>query len=116
MQRLHPKIISLGFAVPPFSYTQAEIFKAFNYPEHFWRLFRNKGIEKRHFCIPLERLTKLSWQEQEEEYIRVATALSKEAVLNCLDGRNPEEIGCLVYGSSTGLAPGPTIPHYLMRL
>ena len=34
----------------------------------------------------------------------------------CLDGRPPNIIGALVYGSCTGFPPGPAIPHYLARI
>lgn len=110
-----PKIISIGYAVPELSYTQAEIFAELQYPRHFWRLFRDSGVEKRHFRVPLERIRRLSWQEQQEEYIEGATLLSKEAALLCLDGRDTAPIGCVIYGSCTGFAPGPTVAHYLGR-
>ncbi|MBA7696353.1 3,5-dihydroxyphenylacetyl-CoA synthase [subsurface metagenome] len=112
---MQPKIISIGYAVPETAYSQEQIFHILGYPEKFRRIFRDSGIEKRHFCLPLEGIKSLTFQEQQEEYIKKATALSKQAVLNCLDGRGLEDIGCFVYGSCTGLAPGPTIPHYLMR-
>lgn len=110
---MKPKIISLGFAAPGQAYTQEDIFSALGYPKHFWRLFKGSGIEKRHFWIPLAQIRKLTFQEQQEEYIKGATELSKQAIINCLDGRDAKEVGCLVYGSCTGLAPGPTIAHYL---
>jgi len=109
------KIISLGYAVPEHSYSQLEIFQALGYPKAFRRVFTTTDIAKRHFCIPLESIRTLTFQEQQEEYIKAATELSKQAVMNCLDGRNPKEIGCVVYGSCTGFAPGPTIAHYLAQ-
>jgi len=110
---MQPKIISIGFAIPRYNYTQEEIFKNLGYPGKFKRVFTTADIDKRHFWVPLSRITKLSWQEQEEEYVKGATELSKQAVVNCFDGRDPKEISCIVYGSCTGFAPGPTIPHYL---
>jgi len=109
------KIISMGYAVPEHSYTQNEISQEIGYPGAFRRLFTEAGIEKRHFWVPLHRVRKLSWQEQQEEYSRGAVALSKQAILNCLDGRESTEIGCVIYGSCTGFAPGPTVAHYLGR-
>lgn len=108
-----PKIISLGFAVPENSYTQEETFEKLGYPRRFKRLFTQSGIDKRHFWVPLERITHLSWQEQQEEYAKGAVALSKQAILNCLDGRDVSDIGCLVFASCTGFCPGPVVPHYL---
>lgn len=112
---MKPKIVSLGVALPAYSYTQQEIFDVFRYPRHFKRIFIDSGIDKRHFCIPLEKVRHLTLQEQQEEYHRSAIELSKQAIIDCLDGRDPKEIGCLVYCSCTGITPGPTIGHYLMR-
>jgi len=110
---MKPKIISLGYAVPENSYSQAEVFEELAYPRHFWRLFRNSGIERRHFWVPLSRIKHLSWQEQQEEYKEGAVYLSHQAVKNCLEKRLPSDIGCLVFSSCTGFSPGPTIAHYL---
>lgn len=110
-----PKIISLGFATPSLSYTQQEIFEELHYPHHFRRIFMDSGIERRHFWVPLSKLRQLSWQEQEEQYIKGALSLSKEAMVKCLDGRDPKGISCLVFCSCTGFCPGPTIGHYLIK-
>jgi len=109
------KVISIGTALPPNVYTQEEIFSTLGYPKAFKRLFSDSGIDKRHFWVPLERIKTLSFQQQQEEYLKGAISLSKEAILNCLDGRNPHDIGCLVFCSCTGFAPGPTVGHYLAR-
>lgn len=109
------KIISMGYAVPEHSYSQEEIFRAIGYPQRFWKVFKRSGIEKRHLWVPLGEAKKLSWQEQQEEYIRGAVALSKQAVLNCLDGRSPEDIACVVFCSCTGFCPGPTVGHILSK-
>ena len=110
-----PKIISIGYTVPEHSYSQEEIFQSLGYPRAFRRVFTGSDIDKRHFWVPLEQIRKLSWQEQQEEYIKGAIELSKEAVLNCLDGRSPADIGCVVFSSCTGFTPGPVIPHYLAK-
>ena len=110
-----PKIISIGTALPSCSYTQEEVFKVLGYPSKFRRVFSEAQIDKRHFWVPLGKIRGLSFQEQQEEYIRGAIALSKEAVINSLDGRDPHDIGCLVFCSCTGFAPGPTIGHYLVK-
>jgi alkylresorcinol/alkylpyrone synthase len=112
---MRPKIISLGYAVPPNSYTQEEVFDILGYPKHFQRIFRDSGIQKRHFCVPLPEIRKLSFQEQQEIYQREALKLSSQAITNCLDERDPKEIKCLVYSSCTGLCPGPTIGDYLLK-
>lgn len=108
-----PKIISIGYAVPEHAYSQHLIFNELAYPQRLWRLFAGSNIDKRHFWVPLDRIRKLSWQEQQEEYKRGAISLSTQAILNCLDKRDVGDIGCVVFSSCTGFVPGPTIPHYL---
>jgi len=109
------KIISMGYAVPEHSYTQAEVFQELGYPRALRRLFSNSEIDKRHFWVPIHRVKKFSWQELQEEYKRGAVALSKQAVLNCLDGRSPEDIACVVFCSCTGFCAGPTVGHILSK-
>lgn len=112
---MRPKLISLGYAVPERVVTQREVFDTLKYPEPFWKLYRDSGIEKRHFWVPLSRIRQLSFQEQQEEYKRGAIELSKQAAINCLDGRNPEDINCVTFCSCTGFGdPGPIVPHYLI--
>lgn len=113
---MKPKIISIGYAIPEHSYSQEEVFQELGYPKAFKRVFTGADIDKRHFWIPLPEIRKLSWQEQQEQYIAGAVVLSEKAILLCLDGRDPKNIGCIVYGSCTGFAPGPTIAHYLGKL
>ena len=115
MLNSNAKIISMSYAVPEHSYTQEEVFQELGYPGTFRRLFSDSGIDRRHFWVLLPRIRKLSWQEQQEEYIRGAVALSKQAILNCLDGRSPEDIACIVFCSCTGFCPGPTIGHILSK-
>ena len=110
-----PKVISMGFAVPAKSYSQASVFQVLGYPQRFWRVFKESGIEKRHLWVPPGEAKEISWQQQQEAYRDGAVKLSLQAVKECLDGRNVEDIACVVYGSCTGFTPGPTIPHYLMR-
>lgn len=110
------KVISIGFAVPRYSYSQEEIWNEMHYPKHFWRVFRDSGIEQRHFCIPLERVRTLTFQQQQEQYLKSAVPLSQEAILNCLDRRDVKQVKLVVFGSCTGLAPGPTVPHWLAKL
>jgi alkylresorcinol/alkylpyrone synthase len=112
---MYAKILSIGFAVPEQSYTQDEIFHRLGYPRGYRRLFSENGISLRHFWVDLQRAPELTFQEQQEEYREGALALSKRAVEECLDGRAPDDIGCVSYCSCTGFSPGPAIPHYLAR-
>ena len=108
---MREKLISIGYAVPELSYTQDQAFDLIGYPKGWRRMFLDSGIDKRHFCIPLTQAVKLSFQEQQELYREKAVELSSQAIMKCLDGRDPKQIKCVVYGSCTGFAPGPTIPH-----
>lgn len=63
--------------------------------------------------MPLERIRGLSFQEQQEEYVVRATALSLGAIENCLDGRSAKDIGLITYSTCTGFPPGPTVAHHL---
>ncbi len=110
-----PKIISIGFAVPEISYTQEEVFRALGYPKRFWRVFKESGIEKRHLWIPPNEAKETRWQRQQEIYRVGAVKLSLQAINECLDGRSAGDIACVIYGSCTGFAPGPTVAHYLAQ-
>lgn len=112
-ESMKPKIISLGYALPKRHYTQIEIFKELGYDQRFWRVFKDSNIDKRHYILPIEEIRRLSFQEQQETYNKEAPVLSTEAVLDCLDGRDPRNMGLVVYGSCTGFSPGPTIAHHL---
>jgi len=95
-----PKIISIGFAVPPHSYTQREIFDSLGYPHHFWQIFNGADIEKRHFWKPMWEVT--SWQEAVEGYKEGAMWLSKKVIELCLDDRAPSACGSISFASCTG--------------
>lgn len=112
---MKPKLISLGVSLPFLFFTQHEVFAELGYPSKFWRVFQESSIVQRHFSVPLDKVRQLSFQEQQETYLRTAQLLSCGAINNCLDGRDAKEIGLLVYGSCTGLAPGPTVAHYLAK-
>jgi alkylresorcinol/alkylpyrone synthase len=111
----NPQILSIGFAVPERGYSQNEIFRQLGYPRGYRRLFSSSGISRRYFWVELERITGLSFQEQQEEYLKGSLFLSQKAIDQCLDGSSPESVGCVSYCSCTGFSPGPAIPHYLAR-
>jgi alkylresorcinol/alkylpyrone synthase len=106
------KLVSIGYAVPELFYTQEQAFYLMGYPKLWKQIFCNSGIDKRHFAVPLTTAVRLSFQEQQELYLTKAVELSSQAIMNCLDGRDPKQIKCVVFVSCTGIAPGPTVPHY----
>ena len=109
---MKPKIISLGYALPDNSYTQAELFDMLGYKSpRTKRIFENSGIERRYlWTIPFGK----SWQELTQEYVKACVELSRKAILNCMDGRSLDDIGCLTFSSCTGYAC-PGISHHLAR-
>jgi len=112
----NPRIISMGYSVPKNGYTQSEVFNELGYPQRFRKLFSDSSISRRHFWVPLEEIRTLSFQLQQDYYLEGAVDLSRESIVNCLDGRvAPADVGCLVFCSCTGFAPGPTVGHYLAR-
>lgn len=109
---MQPKIISIGYALPDNSYTQDELFNLLGYKSpRISRIFENSGIERRYlWTIPIGK----SWQELTQEYQRASVALSRDAILDCLDGRPLDSIGCLIYSSCTGYTC-PGISHHLAK-
>jgi len=107
-----PKIISIGYALPPESYTQDQLFDLLGYKSpRIKRIFENSGIERRYlWTIPIGK----SWQELTQEYEKAAVELSKRAILNCLDGRPLDSFGCLCFSSCTGYTC-PGISHHLAK-
>jgi alkylresorcinol/alkylpyrone synthase len=110
---IKPKLISLGVKVPLHCYTQREVFNALGYPGAYWRLSGKAGIDQRYFCIPLEEAIGLSFQQQQEKYREHAVRLSVDAITRALDGRDITDVGCLIFGSCTGVLPGPTAADYI---
>jgi predicted naringenin-chalcone synthase len=109
----NPKIISLGYSTPPYVFDQKQVFQGIGYPRHWFRIFDEAKIDYRHFLFPIEKIKKLSFQEQQEAYAEWAVSLSVEAVKECLDDREVAGIGCFTYGSCTGLMPGPSASHLI---
>ena len=95
-----PKLLSLGFAVPPGYFTQDQALEMLGYTSSLSRrIFQNAGIGKRHFWVnPVGR----SWQELCEEYEKGALDLSLQSAQKCLDGRDTKSVGLIVFCSVSG--------------
>jgi predicted naringenin-chalcone synthase len=108
-----PKIISIGFALPDKSYSQDELFDMMGYrSRRVKRIFDNSGISRRYLWTnPVGK----SWQELTQEYEKAAVELSRRAIIDCMDGRSFNNIGCLVFSSCTGYTC-PGISHHLARV
>jgi predicted naringenin-chalcone synthase len=110
------KIIGIGTALPPHVYEQRHIFEELGYNQHFWPIFRDIGIQRRHFAVPIDEIKTLSFQEQQERYQREAAALSLAAARECLDHVGPEDLGMVISAHCTAFGfPGPTLAHALGR-
>lgn len=109
---MNPKIISIGYGLPDKSYTQRELYEMMGYRSpRTWRIFENSGISRRYLWTnPVGK----SWQELTQEYEKAAVELSLRAVLDCMDGRSFDDIGCLIFSSCTGYTC-PGISHHLAR-
>ena len=107
-----PKLISLGYALPPHRYTQRQVFEVLGYPRHFWPIFAGAQVDTRYFCLELEHIREKTWQEMCEAYLEWGKALSRESIRRCLDGRNTEDIGTAVFASCSGYQC-PGILHHL---
>lgn len=109
----HPKIVSLGFTVPPLSYTQKEVFDGLGYSRHWFRLFNKARVDKRYFLFPIEEIKAMTFQKQQEEYAHWSCILAHEVMKKTLSPEDIRRIGLLTYDSCTGFMPGPTVGHYL---
>jgi len=107
-----PKIISIGFAVPPKSYTQREVFTALGYPHQFWSLFAGAQIDKRHMWMPMN--TPLTWQQATDEYQRGAESLTCDVVKQCMDTYPMELVRSATFASCTGYSC-PSVVHHVSR-
>jgi alkylresorcinol/alkylpyrone synthase len=109
------RIVSVGTAVPPHRITQAEVrtfaagFFGSTYPdiERLLGLFDHTEIETRHICNPPEWYTRpRTFVEKNRAYIDWALRLGADAIETCLKKVQvrPEQIDCLIFVSTTGLA------------
>lgn len=112
----NPKLISLGYAVPTFTFTQDDIFKTLGYPHGFSRIFNAAQIDRRHFVVPIQDAMGRSFQEQQELYQVHAVDLSTAALAKALDGKSSDNLGLLTYSTCTGFAPGPTVSDFLAQV
>jgi len=110
------KIVGIGAALPPHIYGQRDVFEGLGYNRHFWPIFRDAGIERRHFAVPIDEIKALSFQDQQERYRREAAVLSLAAARECLDRVAPRDLGMVISAHCTAFGfPGPTLAHVLGR-
>jgi alkylresorcinol/alkylpyrone synthase len=110
-----PRLAAIATAVPAHAAAQAEtralvarMFRGTDAgSERLLAVFDHSGIERRHFCMPLEWYTNTrSFEEQNALYIEHALALGRTAAERALAraGITARELDHVVYVSTTGIA------------
>lgn len=110
-----PQIQAIGTAVPNYVFSQTEIkeFVAEAFTPHMAHLerllgvFGNSCIEQRHFAMPLAWYSEVhSFSETNNVFIEAALALSLQAAQNAMQKAKaqPEDIGAVIFVSTTGIA------------
>jgi len=85
--------------------------------ERMMSVFDNTEIKTRNFCQPLEYYTKQhSFQEQNDEYIRISLDYSVKAIKECLESAHLDKsaVTDLIFVSTTGLAT-PSLDALIMN-
>jgi len=109
----NPQLLSLGTALPPDTFTQAQTFAMCGYTsERIKKIFMNGEIETRHFYLEGKAFDRQETKDQLlARYARGANRLGAEACRKALEDAHvkPEEIGLISAASCTGyLCPGLT--------
>src|ERR1043165_9892361 len=120
------RLESLATALPPHSYAQHEIkpFAASMFlpglaaaDHRLMAVFDSAGIERRHFCMPLEwYATPRDFAESNAQYVEHATDLAARAASAALGeaGLPPADVDHLIFVSTTGIST-PSIEARLMN-
>ena len=120
-----PRVLSVGTAVPGNKITQpyAKDFARRMFSEGGRRnverllpVFDHAGIEERYLCVPFEWADENhTFTQKNDLYVESATDLSEKAARRALAkaGVEPEDIGSVVFASTTGTA-SPSIGHMLI--
>jgi alkylresorcinol/alkylpyrone synthase len=113
--RRSPRLAAVATAVPAHAAAQSEtralVARMFQGTEagseRLLAVFDHSGIERRHFCMPLEWYThEHAFEEQNALYIEHALTLGRTAAERALAraGITPRELDHVVYVSTTGIA------------
>ncbi|MGA2022200.1 MAG: 3-oxoacyl-[acyl-carrier-protein] synthase III C-terminal domain-containing protein [Candidatus Sulfotelmatobacter sp.] len=119
------KIASAASAFPKHYYTQKVLLERL---QDFWgdrlknplllaRLHRNVTVDGRYLAIPAEEYVDIkTWGQANDIWIKVAQELGEQALCRALQnaGVNPEDLGCLLFTTVTGVA-SPSIDGMLIN-
>ncbi|MEO5616954.1 MAG: 3-oxoacyl-[acyl-carrier-protein] synthase III C-terminal domain-containing protein [Candidatus Eisenbacteria bacterium] len=121
-----PRLEAIATALPEHRYRQDEI-KRFgealfipglaSEDHRLLAVFESAGIERRHFCMPLEWYAEPhGFAEMTARYLEHATALAERVAREVLEatGLAPQDIDQLIFVSTTGLAT-PSVEARLMN-
>jgi len=119
------RIASVGSALPKHFYDQETLLAAFReqWAERFFNLRRLEDLHRnvlvggRHLALPIEEYPKIAtWGEANDHWIRVATEIGGEAVLEALDraGLAPSDVNTFYFVTVTGVAT-PSIDARLVN-
>lgn len=124
---MNPRVASVATAVPPHVVTQeaavefARGFFADDLPEvdRLLRAFGNTGIERRYLARPVEWYRRPhAFAEKNDVYREVALELSARAATEAIEaaGIPREQLGAIVFVSTTGIATPSLDSHLVQRL
>jgi alkylresorcinol/alkylpyrone synthase len=125
MQEDGVRIASVGSALPKHFYDQETLLEAFKqqWAERYFNLRRLEDLHRnvlvggRHLSLPIEDYASIeNWGQANDHWIRVATELGGEAVLEALDGAGlrPADVNAFYFVTVTGVAT-PSIDARLMN-
>jgi len=117
-----PRILSVGTAVPPTKYTQAEILELFHESSPKIRsLFQSSRINTRHLCLPEPvdgRMPEETNQELLDRHLHGALEIGPQAIEECLHplGLAPYDIDFLCCVTTTGFLCPSLTAHLIKKM
>ena len=126
MRFMHPRILSVATANPPYKVGQPEaralaqvLFERLEGLKRLLSVFENTGIESRYLAAPLEWFAlPHGFSEKNQLWFESALALSEKASREALAlaGLEPRQIGAVVLVTTTGIATPSLEAHLAQRL
>ena len=122
MTQTHPRLLSLGTAVPPHIISQAQVLeilaqaKGKALPPRMADILGNTGIEQRHIAMPPEYyFGARSWADRAQVYADAAAMMFEAAATQALSRAKlkPSDIGQIIYVSTTGTMT-PSLPSRML--
>jgi polyketide synthase Type III len=117
-----PRLLAIGTATPPNSYSQSDLLSQFEITDERIRsIFANSHIDRRNLYAPAPAAGELSGETQAQlldKHLRGALEMGEEAAVACLRsaGLTPTDVDYLCCVTTTGfLCPGLTA-HIIRRL